>query len=364
MAVIVNDMSEVNIDALEVAQTRTLEVGKDRLVELSNGCICCTLREDLLIEVGRLADEGRFDYLLIESSGISEPLPVAETFAFRDSEGRLLLPQARLDTLVTVVDGPNFLADYRDAASLEERGARTEATDTRNLSDVMVEQVEFANVILLNKIDLLEDEEIARLEATLHALNPRARILHTRFAQTAVGNVLKTGLFRMEEAEIAPGWMRKLRGEETSEAEEFGISNFVYYSRIPFHPERLWAFFENELGSVLRSKGFFWLASRYDSACVWSQAGCSARFESPFAWLAVLPKEQWQSMDPESLERMKTDWHPLHGDRRQELVFIGVDMDQLALRKSLGSCLLTMAELREGPEAWAKLNDPFPPFSS
>ncbi|SAL08867.1 CobW/P47K family protein [Caballeronia sordidicola] len=360
VAVIVNDMSEVNIDAAlirnggaELART------DEKLVEMSNGCICCTLREDLLLEVNRLAKEGRFDYLVIESTGVSEPLPVAETFTFADEEGQSLSDVARLDTMVTVVDAFNFLRDYSSADSLQARGESLGGEDTRTVVDLLVEQIEFCDVIVLNKIDLVSGDDRIRLMAILGGLNPRARIEIAEFGQLDLDKVLDTSLFDFDEASKAPGWLTALRGEHTSEAEEYGITNFVYRARRPFHPGRFWQLIESEWPGVMRSKGFFWLASRPTYVGSWSQAGGVCRHGAMGLWWAAVPKSYWPQ-DAESLQAIDDDWDPQVGDARQELVLIGIDMNEAALRARLDACLLTDAEMAQGPEAWRRFNDPFP----
>lgn len=360
VAVIVNDMSEVNIDAAlirnggaELART------DEKLVEMSNGCICCTLREDLLLEVNRLAKEGRFDYLVIESTGVSEPLPVAETFTFADEEGQSLSDVARLDTMVTVVDAFNFLRDYSSADSLQARGESLGEEDTRTVVDLLVEQIEFCDVIVLNKIDLVSGDDRIRLMAILGGLNPRARIEIAEFGQLDLDKVLDTSLFDFDEASKAPGWLTALRGEHTSEAEEYGITNFVYRARRPFHPGRFWQLIESEWPGVVRSKGFFWLASRPTYVGSWSQAGGVCRHGAMGLWWAAVPKSYWPQ-DAESLQAIDDDWDPQVGDARQELVLIGIDMNEAALRARLDACLLTDEEMAQGPEAWRRFNDPFP----
>ncbi|AHY46423.1 Putative GTPases (G3E family) [Rubrobacter radiotolerans] len=359
VAVIVNDMSEVNIDASLVASGASLNRVEERLVEMTNGCICCTLREDLLVEVARLARDGRFDYLLVESTGISEPLPVAETFTFLDEEGRSLSDLARLDTLVTVVDSPQFLKEYQAADDLSGRGLALSEEDDRTVTDLLVEQVEFADVILLNKCDLIEPEEVDVLEDAIRKLNPGARVLRTEHGVVPVREVLGTGLFDFERAAESPGWLRELRGESVPETEEYGISSFVFRARRPFHPERLWDLAKFQWKGVLRSKGFFWLASRRDVAFLWSQAGGVLRFEPSGFWWAAAPREEWPS-EQESLQEILESWDEVYGDRRQELVFIGQDLDREAMVRSLEDALLTDEELALGEAAWPYFRDPFP----
>ncbi|MFM0289420.1 zinc metallochaperone GTPase ZigA [Paraburkholderia megapolitana] len=360
VAVIVNDMSEVNIDATLVRDGGAeLSRTDEKLVEMSNGCICCTLREDLLLEVNRLAKDGRFDQLVIESTGISEPLPVAETFTFADAQGQSLSDVARLDTMVTVVDAFNFLRDYSSHDSLQVRGESLGEEDRRTVVDLLIEQIEFCDVLVLNKVDLIDDADRERLIAILHRLNPRARIEIAEFGKLSLDKVLDTKLFDFEEASQAPGWLRELRGEHTPETEEYGIANFVYRARRPFHPLRFWELVEREWPGVVRSKGFFWLASRPTYAGTWSQAGGVCRHGSAGMWWAAVPKAYWPE-DPEALRAIDARWDPHVGDARQELVLIGIDMDEAALRERLDACLLSDAEMYAGPSEWLKFTDPFP----
>ena len=275
VALIVNDMSEINIDGSEVQRDVSLNRADEKLVEMSNGCICCTLREDLLEEVARLARDGRFDYLLIESTGISEPLPVAETFTFRDEQGQSLSDLARLDTLVTVVDGVNFLRDFHAAESLASRGETLGEEDERSITDLLIEQVEFADVILISKTDLISSAEREELTAILRGLNTEAEIVPMVMGQAPLAKILNTGRFDFDRAAQAPGWLKELRGEHVPETEEYGIASTAYQARRPFHPERFFAFLNREWvnGRLLRSKGYFWLASKYQEAGSWSQAG-------------------------------------------------------------------------------------------
>lgn len=360
VAVIVNDMSEVNIDAALVRDGgAALSRTDEKLVEMSNGCICCTLREDLLIEVDRLAKEGRFDQLVIESTGISEPLPVAETFTFDDESGQSLNNVARLDTMVTVVDAFNFLRDYSSQDSLQQRGESLGEEDERTVVDLLIDQIEFCDVIILNKTDLITEEEKKRLHAILHSLNPSARIEETQFGQIALNKVLNTQLFNFEKASNAPGWLKEIRGEHTPETEEYGISNFVYRARKPFHPGRFAKLVEQEWQGVVRSKGFFWLASRPTMAGSWSQAGAVARHGFGGYWWVTTPKKQWPE-DPEAIAFIRKNWDPEVGDARQEIVMIGMNMNQAALTQAFDDCLLTDEEMSAGPSAWRRFDDPFP----
>ena len=358
VAVIVNDMSEINIDAQIVREAGSLSRVDEKLVEMTNGCICCTLREDLLVEVGRLARERRFDYLLIESTGISEPLPVAETFTFEDEEGRSLGDVARLDTMVTVVDAGSFLREYLDSDYLRDRGIALGEEDDRTVVDLLIEQVEFCDVLVVNKVDRVDEGDLARLEAILYQLNPGAEIIHAQFGNVPLDRVLGTGRFDLQKAAESPGWMREMRGEHTPETEEYGISSFIYRERRPFHPERLYEFISEDWEGVLRTKGFFWLASRPDFMGMYSQAGGATRIEPVGHWLAATPKADWPD-DPEHVQEVLDDWDPRFGDRRQELVFIGAGMDREALIASLDGCLLTDAELALSGSDWEKFPDPF-----
>jgi G3E family GTPase len=362
VAVIVNDMSEVNIDAALVAQGgAALSRTEEKLVEMSNGCICCTLREDLIKEVARLAEDNRFDYLLIESTGIGEPLPVASSFVFETEEGNALIDLTRLDTMVTVVDAGHFLKLYESQDTLKDRNLGVAEDDERTLVDLLVEQVEFANVIILNKCDLVDDYELGRLEGIIRALNRDARIVHARFGKIPVAQILNTQLFDFEKASQAPGWARELSGEHTPETEEYGISSFVYRARKPFHPERFFACIQDEWPGVLRSKGFFWLATRADIVGMWSQAGGACRTEPAGFWLAARPQEEWPEEYREG-NRDTVTWDDTYGDRRQEIVLIGIDMNQQALTAKLDACLLTESEMSLGSSAWSAWNDPFSPW--
>jgi G3E family GTPase len=361
VAVIVNDMSEVNIDAQLVRQgAAALSRVDEKLVEMSNGCICCTLREDLLQEIATLARDGRFEYLLIESTGISEPLPVAETFTFANEDGSSLSTLARLDTMVTVVDAYTFLREFQRADELRDRGLARDEDDMRTIADLLIEQIEFANVLVVNKIDLVSEDARTRLEAILRSLNPGARILRAVQGKVPVSEILNTKLFDFGQAAAASGWQKKLRGEHTSETETYGIGSVVYRVRRPFHPRRLWKFLHSDSWTgVLRSKGFFWLASRMEVAFSWSQAGGVSDCAPAGPWFAVLPQEEWPA-DPAERQALLDDWHPDFGDRRQELVFIGIDVNWARFLAQLDTCLLTEQELAHGEQRWKALPDPFP----
>lgn len=358
VAVIVNDMSEVNIDAATINREVSLHRGEEQLIELSNGCICCTLREDLLLEVSRLAKEGRFDYLLIESTGIAEPLPVAETFIFSDEEGVSLSDLARLDTMVTVVDAVNFLADFNAADDLQDRGESLGEDDARSVTDLLIDQVEFCDVLLLSKTDLVTANQLAELRAILTSLNPAAEIIGISQGQVDIHRVLNTGRFCFERAANAPGWMQTLRGEHTAETEEYGISSTVYRARTPFHPQRFfnWLQEPEQAGKLLRSKGFFWLASRPDFIGQWHQAGGIAYHGGAGLFWQAIPEADWPA-EEESRAHILANWQELCGDKRQELVFIGQQLNIPKLHQQLDACLLTEQEQLLD---WQDFPDPFP----
>ena len=348
IAVIVNDMSEVNIDAGII---RT----EEKLVEMSNGCICCTLREDLLIEIKKLAEEKKFDYLVIESTGISEPIPVAETFTFEDESGVSLSQFARLDTMVTVVDGFNFYRDYMDAIDLKERQMELGPEDERTITDLLIAQIEFADVLIMNKMDLINSEEKTRLFGILRKLNPNAKIIESKKSQIDVFEILNTNKFNFEEAMNNPGWMIELRGHETKETEEYGISSFVFKDQRPFHPERLWGILTAMPSEIIRSKGFFWVASMPAVVALWSQAGRTSTLEARGLWLASMDMNEWE-VDAEELETVKKSWHKDFGDRVQEIVFIGQKLLNSNIKSDmegmLKAALLTDDELALGREYW------------
>ncbi len=360
IAVIVNDMSEINIDAALVRDGGAqLSRTDEKLVEMSNGCICCTLREDLLLEVKRLAQAGRFDHLVIESTGISEPLPVAETFTFEDEAGESLSAYARLDSMITVVDGFNFLRDYRSADDLQSRGESLGAQDERSVVDLLVDQIEFCDLLVLNKTDLLSTAQLHQLKGMLQALNPHALIVNSEFGQVPLDCLLNTGRFDFDRAAQAPGWLQTLRGEHQPESEEYGIRNFVYRARRPFHPQRFWHAVNHQLDGVIRSKGYFWLASRPEYAAMWSQAGAVARQGYAGRWWVSVPRTEWPQ-DADSLNFIAEQWQEGTGDARQELVFIGIEMDEKSVRAALDHALLTPQEMAAGPEQWITLADPVP----
>ncbi|MCO6435410.1 zinc metallochaperone GTPase ZigA [Nitrosomonas nitrosa] len=361
VAVIVNDMSEINIDAATIEKEIAFNRAEEKLVEMSNGCICCTLREDLLIEVRKLAAERKFDYLVIESTGISEPLPIAETFTFADENGVSLSDIARLDTLVTVVDAVNFLDDFDEAKMLQETGESLGEDDERSVADLLVDQVEFSDVILINKVDLVTSDGLTKLQGILRCLNPQAEIIAIENGQVELTKVLNTGRFSFERAQQAPGWLKELRGEHIPETEEYGISSFVYTARKPFHPQRFYDFLHQPWteGKLLRSKGYFWLATRPDYAGQWNQAGGIARYGYGGMFWKAVPKSQWPQHE-DDLASIREQWVEPFGDMRQELVFIGQHLDEQAIRQWLDECLLSDAELQAGKTYWSTLQDPFP----
>jgi G3E family GTPase len=357
-------MSEVNIDAALVERGgAALSRTEETLVEMSNGCICCTLRDDLLAEVSRLAKEDRFDYLLIESTGISEPIPVAQTFTFEDDDGVSLGQVSRLDTMVTVVDIASFLRDYKAADALETRGESLGESDNRTVTDLLIEQVEFADVIVLNKLDLISSEAAEEVKAVVAALNPGAKIVMATKGRVPLASVLDTGLFDYDKAASSAGWIRELAGEHTPETEAYGISSFTYRTAHPFDAEKLWAFFhrdENWRG-VLRSKGFFWLAADDRVAYAWAQAGGVCSIEPAGMWWAAVPREQWGHPEGQRPDE-QPEWNPRFGDRAQQLVFIGQDLDEPTLRARLDACLLDEAIASAESDTWEGLPNPFPPF--
>jgi len=361
VAVIVNDMSEINIDSRLVEQNAALNRVDEKLVEMSNGCICCTLREDLLIEVKKLAEERRFDYLLIESTGISEPIPVAATFGFVDEKGNSLADVAQLDTMVTVIDGEKFLEDCESIDSLVDRRMELSEDDERTIADLLIDQVEFANVLVLNKTDRMSADEVSRLRLILARLNPEARLIESQFGRVPMKQILYTRLFDEAKAAGAPGWLKELQGfgQHTPESEEYGISSFVYRARRPFHPRRLWDALDLGWEGVLRAKGFMWLATKHDLIGVYSQAGNCVTLEPERPWYAALSKDQWPEEEA-SLAAIAKLWLEPHGDRMQEVVFIGSDMEREVIESRLNECLLTDEEMALPVEAWEVLfEDPF-----
>ncbi|MGG4467949.1 GTP-binding protein [Paenibacillus alvei] len=359
VAVIVNDMSEINVDASLVKQggfSRTDE----KLVEMQNGCICCTLREDLIIEVEKLAQNGDIDYIIIESSGISEPIPVAQTFSYVDeSMGIDLTEFCRLDTMVTVVDANRFWHDYGSGESLLDRKQAVDELDVREVADLLIDQIEFADVILLNKMDLISKENQEKLTAIIKQFNPEAKIYRSEFSQVPLDKVLNTGLFDFEAASQSAGWMKELNEEHIPETEEYGISSFVYRRKKPFHPVRLMAWIETWPAEVVRAKGFIWLATRNNDSGLLSQAGTSLSIQGAGKWVATYPDTEINQILEEDAVLQKR-WDPVHGDRMTELVLIGIGMDQKQLENDLDKCLLTEIEMAKD---WTKFLDPFPSFN-
>lgn len=380
VAVIVNDMSEVNIDAALVRDgDAALSRTEEKLVEFSNGCICCTLRDDLMQEVTRLAAEGRFDYLLIESTGIGEPLPVAATFHVRDEDGFSLADVARLDTMVTVVDGGRFLEDFGSTDHLADRGQTAGENDARALVSLLTEQVEFADVIVVNKCDKLEDWQRALLVRVLRALNRTAQIVEVERGRVPLDQVLDTGRFDYEQAQTAPGWVRELMGQHIPETEAYGITSFVYAQRRPFHPHRLQHLLQRGIPGVLRAKGYFWLATRMHWVGELSVAGGATETRPAGHWWAsrhrvgqendpifvtadldVAPPSDEELPDATQRAALERQWAAPYGDRRQELVLIGVDLPEPTIRTALDECLLRDDEWQAGPGGWGTLDDPFP----
>ena len=365
VAVIVNDMSEINIDSAIIQNEVSLNRSEEKMVEMSNGCICCTLREDLLEEVNKLAKEDRFDYLVIESTGISEPLPVAETFTFADEDGVSLGDVADLDTMVTVVDAVNFLKDYDEAKLLQETGESLGEDDHRSVADLLIDQIEFADVILVSKTDLAEKADIDRLTAIIKTLNTHAKIIPIANGKVEIDAVLNTRLFDFEKAQQAPGWLKEMRGEHIPETEEYGIGSFTYEARRPFHPEKFHAFLHStdQYGKLIRSKGYFWLATRAEFAGSWSQAGGIAHYGLAGMFWKSMPQSSWPD-DEEYLATIKEKWVEPFGDMRQELVFIGQKLDKEAMIKALDQCLLTEEQVLKGREYWETLSDPFPSWEA
>lgn len=361
VAVIVNDMSEVNIDAQLVKNENTLNRTDEKLVEMSNGCICCTLREDLLLEVEKLAGEKRFDYLLIESSGISEPLPVAQTFSYQDENNNIDLSKvAKLDTLVTVVDCYNFIRDYSSAQTLHDRDV---TDDSRAIVNLLTDQVEFANVIILNKTDLVTRQDVGLLKAILRKLNADAHIVESTFGKVPLRQVLNTGLFDFDKTSQAAGWIEELnKKHHIPETETYGISSFVFRSRRPFHPERFWKYINHEWdGSIIRSKGLFWLASRPHDAINWSQAGGSLRAEKAGVWWSSMPFSERirYAAFIDNQQQIEGNWDKRFGDRHNELVIIGRDLDKRTIYNELEACLCNGAEVA-AMETGEAFDDAFP----
>lgn len=367
VAVIVNDMSEVNIDAdLVRGGGDALHRTQETLVELTNGCICCTLRDDLLKEVRALATAGRFDYLVIESTGISEPLPVAATFSFRDEDGASLGDVARLDTMVTVVDAANLLKDYSSRDFLRQRGETAGDGDDRSLVSLLVEQIEFADVVIVNKASAVTREALATVKQLVASLNADARIVEADYGCVPLDTILDTGLYDETRSAEHPLWAKELYGyaDHRPESEEYGVESFVYRARAPFDPARLYAFLVSNtaMAHVIRAKGHFWLATRPDYLGELTKAGHETSVSRLGRWWAAVPKSRWPADDNQFERFVRKHWHPVWGDRRQELVFIGIAMDEGAIRVALDACLIPSEGFT--PDAWQHLDDPFPSWES
>jgi len=360
VAVIVNDLGEVNIDADLIRDGGGLSHTDEKLVEMSNGCICCTLREDLLVEVEKLAREKRFDYILIESTGIGEPVPVAQTFTYVDEENGIDLTRlTRLDTMVTVVDAPQFWQDYYSRETLLDRGQAAGEEDMRGIVHLLTDQVEFCDVLIINKVDLVNAAELERLEKALRALQPDARLIHSTYGQVNPADILNTGRFDFEKASQSAGWIQELLKEQhTPETEEYGINSFVYRRKIPFHPERLLHWVTHYPNTIVRSKGLIWLATRNHMAISFSHAGTSKQLSPAGLWVAALSQEELDIHFNGEVPRTP-DWDEQWGDRVTKLVFIGVEMDHAAIERSLDEALLTPEEMNS---SWRNLNDPLPSF--
>lgn len=360
VAVIVNDLSELNIDAEFINDQGALSRTDEKLVEMSNGCICCTLREDLLKEVEALAKTGKYDYILIESTGIGEPIPVAQTFVYVDEENGIDLSQyCRLDCMVTVVDAYRFWSDYASGESLLDREQAVSEEDTREVVDLLIDQIEFCDVLILNKCDLVSEQDLLELEAVLRKIQPKAKLIRTEHGKVDIHEILNTGLFNFEEASRSAGWLLELQKEEHEpETEEYGISSFVYRRQRPFHPQRLAELFADWPAEVVRAKGLAWVATRNDIACTLSQAGPSIQFGPAGYWIAALPAAERDEILKQERE-WKEKWDPLYGDRMTEMVFIGVHMDHDDLTQRLDHCLLTDQEMADD---WSKMIDPLPAF--
>ena len=369
VAVIVNDMSDVNIDASLVSKAAenagaALSRTDEKLVEMSNGCICCTLREDLLLEVRRLAAEGRFDYLLIESTGIGEPMPVAATFDFEDENGDSLNDVARIDTMVTVVDAFNLLADFSSTDLLAQRGETAGDDDNRSLAGLLTEQIEFADVVVINKIDKVDATRRDEITAVVKALNPVADIVYADHGQVPLSKILGTGLFDLERASAAPGWARELEGEHTPETEAYGIDSFVLRSTEPLHPWRFSSFMDHPFAGLIRAKGYVWVASQPEWVVSYSRAGNVATHEPVGRWWAAASRERWPAQGTPQREAIDSRWREPWGDRLNEVVFIGRGMDRAGIEQAWQAVHLTADEIRQGMRAWTKLPDPFPTWAA
>ncbi|MFJ7826652.1 GTP-binding protein [Psychrobacillus sp. NPDC096623] len=358
IAVIVNDMSEINIDS-QLIQNGGFTRTEEKLVELTNGCICCTLREDLMIEVEKLAKQGNIDYLVIESTGISEPIPVAQTFTYIDEEvGIDLSRYCRLDSMITVVDAFRFWSDYESGETLLERKQTDDVLDIRDVSDLLIDQIEFANILLISKTDLVTPEYIKAFKSFLVKMNPEATIISVENGVVSPTEILDRGLFNFEKASQGAGWIKELNEEHVPETEEYGITSFVYRRKRPFHPERWYAWLNTFPQEIVRSKGFFWLATRNNMAGLLSQAGSSLQIQAAGHWIASLPKSEQEMIFQED-PSLKSRWDDVHGDRQTEMVWIGLDMNRDEIESQLDGCLITDAEMEID---WTKLSDPLPPF--
>jgi G3E family GTPase len=365
VAVIVNDMSEVNIDASLVSKTTegagaALSRTEEKMVEMSNGCICCTLREDLLLEVRKLAAEGRFDYLLIESTGIGEPMPVAATFDFEDENGDSLNDVARIDTMVTVVDAYNLLRDYSSKDLLAQRGETAGEDDNRSLATLLMEQIEFADVVVVNKIDMVDIKTRAEVAAVIKALNPAADMVYADHGKVPLRSMLGTHKFDLERASAMPGWAHELEGRHRPETEEYGINSFVLRSHEPLHPQRFADFMEMPFAGLLRAKGYVWVASRPHWVVSYSRAGNVATHEPMGQWWTAVPRERWPAKGTPERAGIEKNWKEPYGDRINEVVFIGTHMDRAAIEQAWKAMHLNFTETRKGMKGWTALADPFP----
>lgn len=367
VAVIVNERSKDDIqpDFVKDGQNNLIQIDED-LVKISKGCICCTLKGDLQQAIQRLAEEQRFDHLIIESSGVSEPMAVAESFYHTDEQGRSLADVAQLDALVTVVDASSFMQEVQQADDLKDRHLAVSDEDERTVADLLVEQVEFANILLINKVDLITAKQRAELKLLLQQLNPSAKILAAKYGQLEIENILNTSLFDFSKASATPGWMQHIncKSKPKSEANEFAIESFVYRARQPFHPARFWGLVHENWPGVIRSKGFFWLATRPNEIGLWSLAGGASNIGISGHWYAAMEVEDWPHDDPDELNRIRKIWHPDFGDRCQEIVLIGKGMNRQLLCEKLDRCLLTEEELQLGKDYWLSAEDPFPGWLS
>lgn len=356
-AILVNDMAEVNFDAIQIHAGRTpVHPTSDGFVELHNGCICCDLRDDFIFEVSRLARMGRFDQLFVEATGVAEPLPIAMAFEQEDQHGDMLGSVAHVDAMITLVDAKNFLSDWEKSQELVELGLAIDSLDNRTLSDLLAEQVEFANLIIINKADLVSTDDLARLSRILSCLNPEARIVSSMFATVNMNELVATDLYAANQT--AP-----FEEVQTPTHEALGITSFVYRARRPFHPERLWNSLQEPWEGVMRSKGLFWLASRMNESGLWSQAGGACSHQSAGRWWSSVPEDLWPTEEV-IIESIQAEFRGPYGDRRQELVVVGQDLDKKEIRRRLDACLLDDTEMQIGAMGWRQLPDPFPPWES